>query len=225
MELNVGDVFQSRKELMALGLHSKPMAGMSTTKDADGISFVNALVASGYPDNQSLGTSDLFYAAEGGFDMNLGKMVKDQDLSIKVNKSLLTSLQKKYPIKYFKKLLEDNKSVYRFEGDYIATHYQEIRGVNGYKVYRFHLKKRKEFDNLKVTQESVVGLLEKSEVASSGFIRKKHHFVSVTKNHIYGRDVHLLNSQSSDFSAMLDKKIKNYIEFEGKRMMIFTILN
>lgn len=148
-DLKIGDCFPTRKILMEKSYHSHGQRGMGTAKNENGIEYIYSIVMNDYPDNKVY-IDDIYYSGEGGFDSVTKKIVENQSLSNVINKRMQQSIKFRTPILFFQKL--DNK--FCFKGRFIPTHYKKIRGVDGYDIIDFHLKREESYHNLVVSEET-----------------------------------------------------------------------
>lgn len=137
--INVGAVFQTRKDAAAAGIHKPLQAGISGSKDDGSDSIV---ISGGYEDDSDSGDL-IIYTGEGGQD-DKGRQIADQQL-VRGNLALAKSEIDGLPVRVIRGADKKNpyapEAGYRYDGLYLVdSHWHEI-GRSGFLVYRFKLVK------------------------------------------------------------------------------------
>lgn len=131
-----GDTFGSRLALSAAGLHRPLRAGVSGTP-AEG---VDSIVLAGQYEDDVFGEDQILYAGHGGRDPKTGHQVADQELTAR-NRAFHKSLETRLPVRVLQKGPDENDTlVYRYEGLYLVTAAQYVRGRSGYYIWLFTLR-------------------------------------------------------------------------------------
>jgi len=136
-----GQKFNSRKALVAAGLHRSIQHGI----DGNGDEGVAAIVVSGgYEDDSDLG-DEIIYTGHGGNDPVTKKQIAHQSWEAHGNKGLIVSQIRKLPVRVIRGPHEKSafapKEGYAYGGLYqVVDHWDKI-GVSGFAVCLFKLKK------------------------------------------------------------------------------------
>ncbi|GLB42835.1 putative SAD/SRA domain containing protein [Lyophyllum shimeji] len=141
----VGTVFRDRQELLDLGHHGRRTAGIYGSVDLGAFSVV---VSGGYADDRDEGEF-IEYTGAGGQDgsgfSGSGIQVEDQDFQHSDNRAMQKSVETKRPIRVFRGPKASPKYApdagYRFDGMYIVEKAFYDKGVHGYRVCKFHLRR------------------------------------------------------------------------------------
>lgn len=135
-----GTFFSNRIELSIAKIHRPRQAGISgsQTEGADSI-----VVSGGYEDDEDFGDI-IIYTGHGGRSNETGKQVVDQEL-IRGNLALATNCKNGLPVRVIrgahKKSKFAPKEGYRYDGLFRVEEYWKERGVSGFNVWRFRLRK------------------------------------------------------------------------------------
>ncbi len=136
--ISPGDIFESRKELNAAGVHGPTMAGIWGRENEGACSIV---LSGGYEDD--IDDFDYIkYTGHGGQDSPGGKQVADQVFK-RGNLALKISCDNGYPVRVTRgfQVPHGPESGYRYDGLYCITSYERIKGKRGFFVCRFDLKR------------------------------------------------------------------------------------
>ncbi|XP_057426565.1 histone-lysine N-methyltransferase, H3 lysine-9 specific SUVH5-like [Lotus japonicus] len=151
--IEVGDEFQSKKELSIVGLHGQIMRGIDYVTGRDGRTLAVSVVSSGSYDDKLENKELLTYIGEGG---NLNKYkngapLKDQKLT-RGNLALKNSYVVKNPVRVIHKRMskDGSRDVFVYYGIYEVDSYCPERGEYGNNVYKFKLRR-------KLDQPQVIG--------------------------------------------------------------------
>ncbi len=137
--ISPGDIFESRKELNAAGVHGPTMAGIWGRENEGACSIV---LSGGYEDD--IDDFDYIkYTGHGGQDSPGGKQVADQVFK-RGNLALKISCDNGYPVRVTRgfQVPHGPESGYRYDGLYSITSYERIKGKRGFFVCRFDLKRQ-----------------------------------------------------------------------------------
>lgn len=188
--VNEGDIFPSRKALIANRLHRHTQRGI----DGNGTDGSSAIVISGgYIDDYDYG-DEIMYTGEGGNDPRTGRQNKDQSIYSPGNAGLIISMKKKLPVRVIRSSEHDSpfspKNGYKFDGIYYVKDYSIIKGKDGYKIVQFKLiKPTNENINSTVKIGSIIELeyiyndVLKSETRSIGVANSTFNNISVESNY------------------------------------------
>jgi len=135
--ISTGDIFESRKELSELKLHTPTMAGIWGRESEGSCSIV---LSGGYEDDID-NLDYILYTGQGGQDAPGGKQISDQEFS-KGNKGLQLSCEYGLPVRVTRghQVQYGPESGYRYDGLYYVTSYERIIGKSGHYICRFHLE-------------------------------------------------------------------------------------
>ncbi|XP_021736056.1 histone-lysine N-methyltransferase, H3 lysine-9 specific SUVH4-like [Chenopodium quinoa] len=161
--VDVGHQFFSRAEMVAVGFHSHWLNGI----DYMGVSYCNgeysrytfpiavAIVLSGQYEDDLDNSEDIVYTGQGGNNL-LGdkKQNKDQKM-LRGNLALKNSMEQGLPVRVVRG--HSSKSsyvgkVYTYDGLYQVVNYWAEKGISGYTVYKFRLKRLEGQPELTTTQ-------------------------------------------------------------------------
>ena len=131
----VGQVFDSRKEVAAAGLHAPLMSGIWGAQEG----AYSIVLSGGYEDDID-DLNYILYTGQGGQDSPGGKQVENQEFT-KGNRGLQLSCQYKLPVRVIRGHQISNGPVsgYRYDGLYYVQNYERVLGKRGYFICRFHL--------------------------------------------------------------------------------------
>ncbi|OMO72025.1 hypothetical protein COLO4_27860 [Corchorus olitorius] len=150
--IRVGQHFCSRAEMVAVGLHRRLLNGIDYFERSYGISdysgytfpLASAIVLSGKYEDDFDNSEEIIYTGEGGNDL-LGKkhQVKDQVLC-RGNLALKNNKEQSVPVRVIRG--HDcgdsySKTLYVYDGLYEVTDSWDEKGISGYIVYKYRLKR------------------------------------------------------------------------------------
>ncbi|KAI0328302.1 hypothetical protein GY45DRAFT_1326586 [Cubamyces sp. BRFM 1775] len=139
----VGDVFRTREELRKAGVHATPRAGIHGQRDCGAFSIVMSGV---YEDDIDCGDR-ILYVGTGGLETpeEEGPQVADQTFEHSMNKSLLTSINTRNPVRVIRgsKLRSPFApgEGFRYDGLYTVETAEMKKGKSGFQVCVFELKR------------------------------------------------------------------------------------
>lgn len=145
----VGSRAYSRAELACLGFHFPPIAGIDFVQTGkagrNAPSFATSVMVSGwYQDDEDDG-AEMWYTGEGGNSLlNERKQVKDQAL-VRGNKALVGNIQLGIPVRVTRKQKDSTGTygtAYIYDGLYDVVSYRYARGIEGFGVYQYLLRRR-----------------------------------------------------------------------------------
>ena len=142
--VKIGDLFGSRKELAAAGVHAPPMAGIWGAQEG----AYSIVLSGGYEDDID-DLDYILYTGQGGQDSPGGKQVADQDFT-KGNRGLQLSHQYNLPIRVIRghQIKNGPVSGYRYDGLYYVKNYERVKGQRGFYICRFHLESERSIEHL-----------------------------------------------------------------------------
>ena len=143
----VGRKFYSRVETVVVGLHSHWLQGISYVKvkgSGDVKSYSTSVVVGGFYEDDADGGDTLLYTGQGGNDL-LGsrKQIADQLLE-RGNEALVGNMQLGIPVRVIRKNADTSSytgNVFIYDGLYKVEGYWGEKGVSGFLVYRFRLRR------------------------------------------------------------------------------------
>ncbi|KAL1213974.1 YDG domain-containing protein [Cardamine amara subsp. amara] len=138
--IKVGDEFQYKTQLRAVGLHSKPMCGIDYMKVGD-MKFATSITASeGYGYNDKFDSGFLVYTGEGGNVISKEKKTENQKLN-KGNLALANSLRYKKEVRVIRgeERWDRKGKRYTYFGLYLVENYWTEIKDRGKVVYKFKL--------------------------------------------------------------------------------------
>tara|TARA_Y100000816_G_C26029742_1_gene539004 strand:+ start:48 stop:1178 length:1131 start_codon:yes stop_codon:yes gene_type:complete len=133
----VGQIFESRKELAAAGIHKPLMGGIW----GDGEEGASSIVLSGGYEDDIDEWNNIIYTGQGGQNRPGGrKQIADQEFT-KGNEGLRISCKYNLPIRVTRGFQIKNgpSKGYRYDGLYYVNKFERVRGKSGFYVCRFHL--------------------------------------------------------------------------------------
>lgn len=151
--VRVGQAFWSRAELSVCGMHFPPVAGIDTatvnTAGEQVLKVATSLVVGGnYEDNSdaSAKAGEIVYTGSGGCDL-LGnkKQVADQTLDTPVNRALANCVAVKTPVRLVRKnkcAASYSGNVFMYDGLWDVVEHWDEKGVSGFKVIKYRLRRR-----------------------------------------------------------------------------------
>lgn len=151
--VNVGDHFFSRCEMVAIGLHSHWLNGIDfmgiqhkKMEEYKGYTFpiTVAIVLSGEYEDDVDNSEDVIYTGQGGQNL-LGdkRQIKDQ-LMLRGNLALKNSMDQETPVRVIRGHQSSNSysgKVYTYDGLYKVIQYWAERGLSGFTVFKFRLRR------------------------------------------------------------------------------------
>ena len=154
--VHAGDLFDSRKALMAASLHRFTMQGISWSKATGADAIV---LSGGYVDDMDLG-DEIIYTGEGGRDSLTGKQVKDQEM-IRGNEAMQRSFQMGQPIRVIRGASHNSEfspqTGYQYGGMYRVDEIWHESSLYGPLIIRFKLVRLDDNDSWS-PYEKVLGL-------------------------------------------------------------------
>ncbi|GAB2209702.1 hypothetical protein Drorol1_Dr00026924 [Drosera rotundifolia] len=147
--VEVGDEFHYRAELMIIGIHHPPMAGIDSVKQGE-TPLATSIVASGRYDNEVESSDVLIYTGQGGVKIG-DKEAEDQKLE-RGNLALKNSSEMKNYVRVIRGYRESKASeyadvkakmvsTYTYDGLYIVERYWQEVAAHGKMVYKFELRR------------------------------------------------------------------------------------
>ncbi|MER7751108.1 YDG/SRA domain-containing protein [Kitasatospora sp. NPDC097643] len=132
--VEVGQVFASREAAHNARVHRPLQAGICGTKKLGAESIV---LSDGYEDDRDEGDV-IVYTGQGGRDEKTGRQVKDQALT-RGNAALVTSQATGTPVRVVRKVGNDPKAVYRYDGLFRVEESWHETGRSGFRIWRYRL--------------------------------------------------------------------------------------
>ena len=203
--VNEGDIFPSRKALIANRLHRHTQRGI----DGNGTDGSSAIVISGgYIDDYDYG-DEIMYTGEGGNDPRTGRQCKDQSIFSPGNAGLILSMKKKLPVRVIRSSEHNSpfapKNGYKFDGIYYVKDYSIIKGKDGYKIVQFKLIKLST-ENIDLTVK--VGSIVNLEYTYNGVLKSENRSIGVSNSPF--KDI----SEGSNYAiSLLGKKVGDNFSF------------
>jgi putative restriction endonuclease len=134
----IGSIYKTREELRNAGIHMPLQGGISGSASEGAESIV---LSGGYPDDE-FNDDSILYTGSGKRDEHTGLLTEDQKL-IGGNRALAKSCDDGLPVRVVQALGVRRKQLptqgYRYEGIYYIENYSRVTGVDGYKIWQFHL--------------------------------------------------------------------------------------
>ncbi|MQL75259.1 hypothetical protein Taro_007609 [Colocasia esculenta] len=145
--VQVGDCFRYRGELMATGLHHRPIAGIDSM-ESEGLLVAACIISSGVYDNFADGNGKLIYSGEGGgpdFKGNKKSPARDQKLK-RGNLALKNSKNTMKPVRVVYGFMDPRPGCkpvkkYVYDGLYGVEGFWTEMGPNGNKIFKFELRR------------------------------------------------------------------------------------
>ena len=131
-----GQLFDNRRALHDAGIHGQLRAGI-WGKGSEGACSI--VLSGGYVDDID-DLDQILYTGDSGRDPNSGLQINDQTLS-PGNSGLIKSYNDNLPVRVtrgYQTALGPEEG-YRYDGLYIVSSYEFIKGKDGFKVYQFNL--------------------------------------------------------------------------------------
>jgi hypothetical protein len=134
----IGSSYRNRQALRDAGIHRPLQAGIDYSKTA-GCSVV---VSGGYVDDFDSG-NEIIYTGHGGNDPATKRQIKDQEWH-RGNEALRKSQRQRLPVRVCRGHKGDPRHSpregYRYDGLYLVKESWDERGVDGFRICRFHLE-------------------------------------------------------------------------------------
>ncbi|XP_045823256.1 histone-lysine N-methyltransferase, H3 lysine-9 specific SUVH4-like [Trifolium pratense] len=149
--IEVGYQFYSRAEMVAIGFHSHWLNGIDCmgknyTKVYNDYQFpiAVAIVLSGMYEDDVDNAEDVVYTGQGGHDLNGDKrQIQDQKLE-RGNLALKNCSEQNVPVRVIRghgSTSSYSRKVYTYDGLYKVVNYWTEKGISGYTVYKFRLRR------------------------------------------------------------------------------------
>lgn len=136
----VGASFATRHEVYEAGLHRHTQAGIAGTQPA----AESIVISGGYTDDLDLG-DEVWYTGYGGRDSATGRQVSDQELR-SWNWALMRNRDLGIPVRVIRGGDPGNpfapRTGYRYDGLYDVIGFSPKQGLDGYRVFIYHLIRR-----------------------------------------------------------------------------------
>ena len=169
----VGQLFESRKELRLSGIHAQEMAGIWSNKDEGASSIV---LSGGYEDDID-NLNYILYTGHGGQDVPGGTQIKDQEFE-RGNRGLQLSYEYNLPVRVTRghQIKNGPEKGYRYDGLYYVTRVERVIGKRGFYICRFHLESEISVESLEdKLRETLKPTYERVEHISSNITRLKRN--------------------------------------------------
>ncbi|XP_031255904.1 histone-lysine N-methyltransferase, H3 lysine-9 specific SUVH4 isoform X2 [Pistacia vera] len=149
--INVGHQFYSRSEMVAVGFHSHWLNGI----DYMGMSYGRvykqyqfplavAIVLSGMYEDDLDNAEDVIYTGQGGHDLTGNKrQIQDQVLE-RGNLALKNCVEQNVPVRVIRGLKSSTSytgKVYTYDGLYKVVQYWAEKGISGFTVFKYRLRR------------------------------------------------------------------------------------
>lgn len=135
-----GTSFENRIEVSLSKIHRPRQAGISGSQNEGADSIV---VSGGYEDDEDYGDI-IIYTGHGGRDQESGKQVTDQEL-VRGNLALAINCKEGLPVRVIRGSHKKSSFApdigYRYDGLFRVEDYWKEKGLSGYDVWRFRLRK------------------------------------------------------------------------------------
>ncbi|KAL4363477.1 hypothetical protein GQ457_04G005990 [Hibiscus cannabinus] len=157
--IEVGHCFYFRAEMVAVGLHKLLLKGIDyigspyVKSEYSGYTFplAGAIVLSGQYEDDFDNSEEIVYTGEGGNGLLGDKhQVKDQ-VMLRGNLALKNNKEQSVPVRVIRGHKCDDsysKTLYIYDGLYKVTDYWDEKGISGFKVFKYRLKRLQGQDNL-----------------------------------------------------------------------------
>ena len=145
--ISIGQIFASRKDVAAAGLHSPPMAGIWGSNEG----AYSIVLSGGYEDDIDE-LNYISFTGQGGQDSPGGKQIADQEFT-RGNRGLQLSCQYRLPVRVIRghQIPNGPESGYRYDGLYYVDRFERIRGKREFYICRFHLVSEMSIERLENT--------------------------------------------------------------------------
>ena len=183
--VEVGQIFNSRRDLADAGVHAPLMAGIWGAQEG----AYSIVLSGGYEDDVD-DLDYILYTGQGGQDTPGGKQIADQEFT-KGNRGLQLSHEYGLPVRVTRghQIKNGPVSGYRYDGLYFVENYERSIGTRGFKICRFHLVSENSLSKLEmeigssfkpnykatIRTEQVVAKL-KRDVSLSEKVKKLHDY-------------------------------------------------
>lgn len=169
-----GQIFKNRLELSFSKVHKPTQAGISGSQNEGADSIV---ISGGYEDDEDYGDI-IIYTGHGGRKDGSTKQVVDQEL-IRGNMALALNVKTGLPVRVIrgshKGSVFSPKEGYRYDGLYRVEDYWKEKGISGYNIWRYRLRKvsvsNKEESNILQEEESDYRKTKRIETTIQRIIR------------------------------------------------------
>ena len=209
----VGSLFNDRTNLSKARIHGPPVGGI-WGKDSEGACSI--VLSGGYVDDID-NLDEIIYTGDSGRDPKTGKQIADQALS-PGNSGLIKSFKERFPIRVSRGHQINLGPIegYRYDGLYYIQEYKYVVGIDGFKVYRFHLKSKFTY---KILESKIRSTLKDSVFLPKLGLRKKISFKasnSSKKNETYeiideiDKLLNQIKQQSRSFNSEDKSKFKRF---------------
>ncbi|KAF2322964.1 hypothetical protein GH714_032477 [Hevea brasiliensis] len=149
--INVGHQFYSRAEMVAVGFHSHWLTGidymgMSYSKVYGNYTFplAVAIVLSGVYEDDLDNAEDVIYTGQGGHDLNGNKrQIRDQVLE-RGNLALKNCVEQCVPVRVIRgheSASSYSGKLYTYDGLYKVVQYWAEKGISGFTVFKYRLRR------------------------------------------------------------------------------------
>ncbi|XP_024522726.1 histone-lysine N-methyltransferase, H3 lysine-9 specific SUVH4 [Selaginella moellendorffii] len=148
--VKVGDTFFSRAELVSVGIHKHWINGIDYIGKGDNdhktynLPLAISIVMSGGYEDDVDNSDDVIYTGQGGNNLaGDRRQMKHQEMK-RGNLALKNSIEEGNPVRVFRghDLRHSyTKRVYTYDGLYKVVDYWAERGISGFKVYKFKLRR------------------------------------------------------------------------------------
>lgn len=135
-KLEIGTILKDRNEMIVLGYHTPPQAGIWGASKTGACSIV---LSEGYEDDKDE-FDYIKYTGHGGKDSKTGKQIADQEFTVG-NKGLQISCDYNLPVRVWRGFQTKHgpETGYRYDGIYYVKEYERVVGVSDFYICRFHL--------------------------------------------------------------------------------------
>ncbi|XP_065850521.1 histone-lysine N-methyltransferase, H3 lysine-9 specific SUVH4-like [Euphorbia lathyris] len=149
--INVGHQFYSRAEMVAIGFHSHLLNGIDFMNDSYKNQYPNhtlplavAIVLSGMYEDDKDNADEVIYTGQGGQDLTGNKsQIEDQVMKLG-NLALKNCVDQSVAVRVIrghKSAISYTKKVYTYDGLYNVARYWTEKGISGYTVFKFRLRR------------------------------------------------------------------------------------
>ncbi|XP_039040088.1 uncharacterized protein LOC120178237 [Hibiscus syriacus] len=164
--IEIGHCFYFRAEMVAVGLHKLLLKGIDyigehyVKSEYSGYTFPLAasVVLSGQYEDDFDNSEEIVYTGEGGNDLLGDKhQIKDQ-VMLRGNLALKNNKEQSVPVRVIRGHKCDDsysKTVYIYDGLYKVTDYWDEKGISGFKVFKYRLKRLQGQDNLMTRNQAI----------------------------------------------------------------------
>eukprot|EP00253_Pinus_taeda_P015100 PITA_15100 len=150
--VEVGDQFRYRIELCIVGLHRQIQAGIDFLKQGN-VTLATSIVASGGYEDDIDGGDVLIYTGHGGNNYSGDKRQNKHQKLERGNLALKNCIDRKTPVRVIRGYKQTNTGIhenkkgtvnviYTYDGLYDVQTYWLDKGVSGYSVFKFQLKRQ-----------------------------------------------------------------------------------